>query len=180
MGAAAASNGAVGLYHVENCTPEAAEMGRDLLLEGHQTYVVDDAEMERVQRSYPVLWKRADARPQRCLIGCPHLSLPQLRWWAARIPAALQAHGVSRVRVDTILCAAPEVVERFKGLRDEYEGLRAAGVRLTSICPLMYMNNPLSGKRPVVTNSNKLRTYSSARFFPDEEILAVLAGGRVK
>ena len=35
MGAAAASNGAVGLYHVENVTPEAVAMGRDLLADGH-------------------------------------------------------------------------------------------------------------------------------------------------
>lgn len=36
MGAASASNGAVGLYHVENITPEAVEEGRNLLVEGYQ------------------------------------------------------------------------------------------------------------------------------------------------
>lgn len=180
MGAAAASNGAVGLYHVENCTPDAVEMGRSLLAEGFRTYTIDDAELERVRRSYPVLWKRPGARPQRCLIGCPHLSLHQLRWWADRIPEALRQQQAGRVKVDTVLCAAPEVVEQFEGLRDEYEALRATGVRLTSICPLMYMNNPLSARRPVMTNSNKLRTYSTARFFLDEQILQILASGRVE
>ena len=35
----------------------------------------------------------------------------------------------------------------------------------------MYMNNPLSKKMPVITSSNKLRTYSSARYYSDAEIL---------
>ena len=45
------------------------------------------------------------------------------------------------------------------------------GVILSYICPLMYMNNPLSKKMPVITSSNKLRTYSSARYYSDAEIL---------
>ena len=51
------------------------------------------------------------------------------------------------------------------------------GVVLSYICPLMYMNNPLCGKQPVVTNSNKLRTYTSARYHTDEEILTLLSKG---
>ena len=49
------------------------------------------------------------------------------------------------------------------------------GARLTSICPLMYMNNPLCAKKPIITNSNKLRTYSTARFYTDQEILDILS-----
>lgn len=33
MGAATASNGAVGLYHVDNLTPEAKEQGESLIVE---------------------------------------------------------------------------------------------------------------------------------------------------
>ena len=61
MGAACASNGAVGLYHVEGLTPEAREQGRALVREGARVYVIDDAELERVHASYPVVWKNADA-----------------------------------------------------------------------------------------------------------------------
>ena len=35
----------------------------------------------------------------------------------------------------------------------------------------MYMNNPLSEKMPVITSSNKLRTYTSARYYTDDEIV---------
>ena len=53
FGAATASNGSVGLYHIENLTPEAVEQGAYLLKENVQTYVIDDAELERVRKSYP-------------------------------------------------------------------------------------------------------------------------------
>ena len=44
----------------------------------------------------------------------------------------------------------------------------------------MYMNNPLSTSMPVITSSNKLRTYTSARYYTDEEILAQITGGEAK
>ena len=79
FGAATASNGAVGLYHIENLTPEAAEQGRALVKEGAQVYVIDDAELQRVQDNYPVMWKNAEATPKLCFVGCPHMSLQQLK-----------------------------------------------------------------------------------------------------
>ena len=48
---------------------------------------------------------------------------------------------------------------------------------LSYICPLMYMNNPLSGKMPVITSSNKLRTYTTARYYTDDEILVQITKG---
>ena len=48
FGAATASNGAVGLYHIANLTPEAVELGESLVAEGAKEYVIDDAELERV------------------------------------------------------------------------------------------------------------------------------------
>ena len=44
----------------------------------------------------------------------------------------------------------------------------------------MYMNNPLSGSMPVITSSNKLRTYTSARYYTDDEILTQITGGAAK
>ena len=79
FGAATASNGAVGLYHVEHLTPEAKQQGEALLREGYRTYIIDDAELERVKRSYPVIWKDPAAAPQLCFVGCPHLTLEQLK-----------------------------------------------------------------------------------------------------
>ena len=53
------------------------------------------------------------------------------------------------------------------------------GVTVSSICPLMYTNNPLVHSKAIITNSNKLRTYSMARYFKDEEILKLISGERI-
>lgn len=179
MGAATASNGAVGLFHVENLTPEAREQGESLLLPGHKTYIIDDDELDRVYRGYPVMWKNKSARPALCFIGCPHLSLDQLYRWLENVETSLADHKREKPAVRTVLTAAPDVVEKFRTDRNAADRLNRAGLHLSSICPLMYMNNPLCGKQAVITSSNKLRTYTTARYFKDEEILTIISTGRL-
>ncbi|MCQ2544261.1 MAG: aconitase X catalytic domain-containing protein [Lachnospiraceae bacterium] len=176
FGAATASNGAVGLYHVEGITPEAVELGRELLAEDVKTYVIDDAELERVYKSYPVIWKNKDAKPKLCFMGCPHMSIEQLTSWTVKVEEGLKKNNQKKVVIPTVFTAAPGVLEKFK--ETEYaERLKATGVIVSYICPLMYMNNPLSTKMPVITSSNKLRTYTSARYYTDDEILEQITGG---
>lgn len=178
FGAATASNGAVGLYHIENLTPEAVESGEKLIAEGAQEYIIDDAELERVQKNYPVVWKKLDAKPKLCFVGCPHLSLNQLIEWTKNIETALKENGNIQVTIPTVLTAAPKVLAAFEKT-EYYARLRATGVVISYICPLMYMNNPLCKKMPVITSSNKLRTYTSARYYTDAEILtAITKGGK--
>lgn len=177
FGAATASNGAVGLYHVENITPEAVEQGRALIAEGAREYVIDDAELQRVYDSYPVIWKNKDAKPKLCFIGCPHLSMAQLKGWSRDIKMALEANGRRKVAVPTVLTTAPDVLEAFRKEK-EYQDLVNVGVILSYICPLMYMNNPICQKVPTITSSNKLRTYTSARYYKDAELLEIITGGR--
>ncbi len=179
FGAATASNGAVGLYHIENLTPEAVEMGEKLIAEGAKEYVINDAELERVQKSYPVIWKKPDAAPKLCFVGCPHLSLQQLKDWTDNIEAELRKKGNSKVSVPTVLTAAPKVLEAFEKT-PYYARLKATGVIISYICPLMYMNNPLCKKMPVITCSNKLRTYTTAKFYKEEEILSIITDGGKK
>ena len=176
FGAATASNGAVGLYHIDGLTPEAKEQGEALIAEGAKEYIIDDAELARVQAEYPVIWKNPDAKPKLCFIGCPHLSLEQLKTWTDNIEAALKESGASKVSIPTVLTAAPGVLEVFN--KTEYAArLKATGAITSYICPLMYMNNPLCKKMPVITSSNKLRTYTSARYYRDDEILAQISHG---
>ena len=176
FGAATASNGAVGLYHVENLTPDAKEQGEKLICEGAKTYVIDDAELQRVYDSYPVIWKNADATPKLCFMGCPHMSLEQLKSWTDKVEASLKEAGNKRVLIPTVFTAAPAVIEEFN--KTEYAArLKATGVIVSYICPLMYMNNPLCGKMPVITSSNKLRTYTTARYYTDDEILMQITKG---
>jgi len=179
FGAATASNGAVGLYHVDNLTPEAKEDGETLINEGAKVYIIDDAELERVYKSYPVIWKNRDAKPKLCFMGCPHMSLEQLKSWTDRVEKALKSSGNKKVVIPTVFTAAPGVLEEFN--KTEYAArLAATGVITSYICPLMYMNNPLCGKMPVITSSNKLRTYTTARYYTDDEILMQITEGSDK
>ena len=178
FGAATASNGAVGLYHIENLTPEAKEMGKDLIVADAKEYIIDDAELERVKNEYPVVWKNPDAKPKLCFMGCPHMSLQQLKDWTDKVEASLKESGNKKVLIPTVFTAAPKVLEAFN--QTEYAArLKETGVITSYICPLMYMNNPLCKKMPVITSSNKLRTYTSARYYTDDEILtAITKGGK--
>ena len=176
FGAATASNGSVGLYHIENLTPEAVEQGAYLLKENVQTYVIDDAELERVRKSYPVIWKNTDAKPKLCFIGCPHLTFSQLNDWTDRLEQKLMSAGRKKVAIRTVITTAPAVLEKFRKT-ERFERLRAMGVVLSYICPLMYMNNPQCATMPVITNSNKLRTYTTSRYYSDAEILDQITGG---
>ena len=177
FGAATASNGSVGLYHVENLTPEAKEQGESLIKENAKVYVIDDAEIERIKQSYPVIWKDKNAKPKLCFMGCPHMTKAQLIAWTEKLTSRLNEKGRKKVAIKTVFTSAPAVIEEFK--KTEYYGkLMKTGVNLSYICPLMYMNNPICAKMPVITNSNKLRTYTSARYYTDAEILEKITGGK--
>ena len=176
FGAATASNGAVGLYHIENLTPEAKAQGAGLVAPGAKVYVIDDKELERVQRSYPVMWKNKEAKAKLCFVGCPHMSLQQLIDWTERVEAGLKESGNAKVLIPTVFTTAPAVKKEFE--QTEYAArLEATGVILSYICPLMYMNNPLCKSMPVITSSNKLRTYTTARYYTEAEILEQITRG---
>ena len=177
FGAATASNGAVGLYHIDKITPEAKRLGESLVKEDAKTYIIDDAELERVYKSYPLMWKSPKQKPYRCFIGCPHLTLKQLEDWADKIEEALKKSGRVKLAVDTVFTASPAVLDEFKK-EDRCKRLLSHGAHLSFICPLMYADNPLCGKHALLTNSNKLRTYTKARYLIDEDILDVISGNK--
>lgn len=176
FGAATASNGAVGLYHIDKITPEAVEQGEALIKDNAKVYVIDDTELKRVYDSYPVVWKDKKAKSKLCFMGCPHMSLNQLITWTERVEESLNKYGNKKVVIPTVFTAAPKVLEAFN--KTPYaERLKQTGVITSYICPLMYMNNPLCTAMPVITSSNKLRTYTSSRYYTDDEILVQITKG---
>ncbi len=180
FGAATASNGAVGLYHIDSLTPEAKRMGENLIAEDAKEYVIDDTELERIYKSYPVMWKKTDAKPNLVFIGCPHLTYEQLCKWTSDIVKTLKNKDMKKVSVRTVMTASPDTVARFKRTT-KYELLMRSGVKLSSICPLMYTNNPIArGLHRIATNSNKLRTYSTSRYYKDAQLLDIITGGEAK
>ena len=108
-------------------------------------------------------------------IGCPHLSLKQLNEWTERLVTALSKAGKKKVAVRTILCTAPAVRDAFMKT-ENYKKLMATGAKLTCICPLMYSNNPLCKKHRIMTASNKLRTYTLARYYTTDQLVEKIVG----
>ncbi|MBQ6588183.1 MAG: DUF521 domain-containing protein [Butyrivibrio sp.] len=175
FGAATASNGAVGLYHIDKLTPEATELGTKLITDDARTYIIDDAEIKRVIDSYPIIWKNPDAKPKMCFIGCPHLSKTELLGWIHDIYEGVKENGLRTTTVPTVLTSAPGVIESIKGCKEESMA-EEIGLTISYICPLMYCDNPLVHSMPIITNSNKLRTYTSCRFYEDDQILDIITG----
>lgn len=176
MGAAMASNGAVGLYHVENLTPEAKESGASLIRKNAEAYTITESELLRIRSSYPDIRKNKNAPPELCFIGCPHLSKEQLIKWTGIIEQKLNQNKKSKVSIPTVMTSPRGVLKEFSKT-EEYKKLKSFGLLFSETCPLMYMNNPLCAKKSVITNSNKLRTYTTAVYYKDEEIADLITGG---
>ncbi len=179
MGAACATAGAVALYHVENITPEAIDYGRELLIPSYKTDSIDDQRLQNLLASYPVKWSDKGALPDRCFIGCPHLSLEQLYWWTNEISKGLAAQGQGVLPIRTTLCAAPQVLQEFRSRPGVYRKLASTGAKLSTGCPMQLFDNELSAGQAIVTNSNKLRAYTSARFYPDQELVEILTRRKI-
>ena len=109
-------------------------------------------------------------------MGCPHMSLQQIKNWTDVIEENLKKYNNPQVLIPTVFTAAPAVIKEFKQ-SDYYPRLEKTGIILSSICPLMYMNNPLCKSMPVITSSNKLRTYTTSRYYTDDEIVLHLCKG---
>jgi hypothetical protein len=176
MGAAMASNGAVGLYHVENLTPEAKESGASLIRKKAEVYTITESELLRIRSSYPDIRKNKNAPPELCFIGCPHLSKEQLIKWTGIIEQKLNQNKKSKVSIPTVMTSPRGVLKEFSKT-EEYKRLKSFGLLFSETCPLMYMNNPLCAKKSVITNSNKLRTYTTAVYYKDDEIADLITGG---
>ncbi len=176
MGAAMASNGAVGLYHVENLTPEAKESGASLIRKNAEVYTITESELLRIMSSYPDIRKNKNAPPELCFIGCPHLSKEQLIKWTGIIEQKLNQNKKSKVSIPTVMTSPRGVLKEFSKT-EEYKRLKSFGLLFSETCPLMYMNNPLCAKKSVITNSNKLRTYTTAVYYKDDEIADLITGG---
>ncbi len=91
------------------------------------------------------------------------MSLQQMKDWTHTLEEGLKKEGR----------ASTPVIEEFNKT-PESKKLKKMGVVVSYICPLMYMDNPLCQTKPVITSSNKLRTYTTARFYSNDEIAEML------
>ena len=181
MGSATASSGAVGLYHVENVTPDAKEKGRDLLVEGYQTYTLDDAEQERVRSTFENLWTDKNAKPTHCFIGCPHNTYHEIYTWGTNVTNALKQRGQEKLAVPVYLFCANVVRDRLVEEEPLLVGkMKRAGMKFTNMCTVSYGSMKGFTERAfAVTNSAKTRNYTNVRYFPDDVLVEIVCTGEI-
>jgi predicted aconitase len=181
MGSATAASGAVGLYHVEGLTPDAKEKGRKLLAEGYQTYVYDDAEEQRVIKTFDNLWPEKDGDPTAAFIGCPHNTFYELHKWGKLVTEALDKAGKEKTAIPVYMFCANVVRSHFIEEHGELAGkMKRAGMVQTPMCGVTWAGTKgFSDRVRGVTNSAKTRNYSTIRYFPDQTLVDIIVTGKM-
>jgi predicted aconitase len=182
MGSATAASGAVGLYHVENLTPDAKQKGRKLLKKGYQTYVYDDAEQARVLGNFPVEWEGRPEDPTVALIGCPHNTYKEILDWGTKVTAAVEKRGLKTAAIPTKLFCSNVVRDHLVKEHPLLVGkMTEAKMRFTNMCTVSYAGMKGFSERTFgVTNSPKTRNYyPSVRYLKDDALLEVICTGKI-
>jgi predicted aconitase len=179
FGAGCATYSAVGLFHVENITPEAVDQGRNLLRQNTNRVLIDDNAVQGFADTFSSNWPDAHAQPEKCFIGCPHLSLRQLKWWSGEILERLDLQNKDRLAVRTVLCAAPKVIEKFQSNGEMFDRMLDVGVRFSHSCAETLYEGEVCSTDAIITNSCKLRAYSTAKYIPDAELIRIVVDGDI-
>jgi predicted aconitase len=181
MGSASAASGSVGLYHVEGVTPEGKTKGRDLLVEGYQTYVYDDAEEQKIIKTFGNLWPEKDGDPTAAFIGCPHNTYYEMIKWGKLVTEALDKAGKKKTAIPVYMFCANVVRIRMVAEEGELAGkMLAAGMVATPMCGVTWAGTKgFSDRVRGVTNSAKTRNYSSIRYYPDQTLVDIIVTGKI-
>ena len=182
MGSATASSGAVGLYHVENLTPDAKQKGRKLLKEGYQTYVYDDKEQARVLGNYPTKFPERPKDPTIAIIGCPHNTYKEILDWGTNVTEAMEKKGLKTPALPTKLLCANVVRDRLVKEHPLLVGkMTEANMRFSNMCSLSYVGmKGFSEDMFAVTNSGKTRNYYAfVQYLKDDALVETILTGKI-
>lgn len=143
MGGAMAASGAVALFHVEGVTPESPDLKSVFDNEPERTLTITQKDLDDLRSP-------GSEKPTSVVFGCPQMTYEEAEETAGRFIGR-------KVTCPTWFCMIPEAAARFE--RSEAGGrVRAAGVRISSFCPLAAFSVRLGNKR-VLTSSGKLYYY---------------------
>jgi predicted aconitase len=165
-------------FHIDHTTPEAINQGKNLMAENPQVYIVDDEELADLALSYPSPWRKQKVKPAMCIIGYPQLNLHQVEYWTTVIFRGMKMHGKHKINTPTYLCVAPEVLAKFQTNYTLKTQVEEAGIQFTTMCPLAFLKNAKTAKKPVVTNSNVLRMNANVKYYDVSELTSIIATGR--
>ncbi len=152
LGAAAASSGAVALFHVVGRTPEAATV--EEAFQGHEPETVIEVGLDRLRASLAELSTAPDGEIQVVALGSPHFSLDEFASLLPLVETFPPAFGV-----DFVVCTHRLVLAALDE-RGWSGRLRAAGVELVVdtcvvVAPLLRRSSGV-----LMTNSGKFSHYT--------------------
>ena len=158
LGAAAASSGAVALFHIPGVTPEAPTL-RDAL-GGREPVATREVGLPELRAARRELTTRGEGELDMVVLGSPHFSFAEF----GKLAAVLRARGPGRASAEAEGCEL--VVTTSRAVRDLaeraglLEPLRACGGRLmVDTCVLATPMAPGTTRR-LMTNSAKYAWYS--------------------
>ncbi len=148
FGAAAASSGAIALYHMEDATPEASTIKEEELKDLEKVRVSPRDLKASAGRFQPV------EKPDCVFLGCPHCSLGKLRFLA-------EAAGGKRFKRKLLVCTSRSVYA--EALRLGYvEALERAGALVLRDTCLVVAPIRELGFNSILTDSFKAAHYLAA------------------
>ncbi len=172
MGAAAASTGAVALYHVVDVTPEAMSLGRafggerpvDRIQMDSDEFEMTKEEMSSVSEGEKV---------ELVGLGCPHYSLEEVASAARMLEGKKIKEGVQ-----LWICTheAARTLAKELGYHDIIE---ASGARLITGCPLNLCIVPPYSEMSAMSDSGKFCYYRRSAFGSQEQCIKSAIAGRV-
>lgn len=154
LGAAAASSGAVAMFHVVGSTPEAPTL--DAALGGRPPAAVEHVTLGELRAARDALGAAADATLGGVALGTPHASLAELERYVAML-AGRRVHAECELLISTGRDVLAEAERR--GVADL---LRASGAEIlvdtcSYLVPILRRTD-----RPVMTDSAKWAWYAPA------------------
>ena len=101
--------------------------------------------------------------------------------WGTRIAEELDKRKLEKVALPTQMFQSRVVSDHFMTTHPEiYANLFKAGVRFSNTCTVCYAGfEGYSDDHFNVTNSNKTRKYSNARYLPEDAMIEVIMTGEI-
>ena len=154
LGAAAASSGAVALFHIPGVTPEAPTLGD--ALGGRSPDVVRRVGREALVEARRELGGDDDGPLDMVVLGSPHFSLAEFR----KLAAEIDARGGERSPGCEFLVTTSRIVRDLAERAGFLEPLRRFGGKLTVDTCILATPMLASSVRRIMTNSAKYAWYA--------------------
>ena len=89
-----------------------------------------------------------------------------------------QKHATETYLFSSYVCSSGRITG-WNPHAPTYQMVMDMGIYLSPACCETIFETGLAGGKPYITNSNKLRAYTTARYFPDEKLVPIIVSGEI-